>query len=234
MINFNTNKNTQINLLFNNILLLCRKRLFYTKFDLIDTFQNRINLIFVHISFIFIKIKQNNKQKKFQQKLFDLVFEKIELNMREIGFGDTTINTNMKFLVKNFYNILLYCKNYSVEKKGSKNMFFIKYLSQKTIVNDNINELLVDYFDKYQAFCFDLSADSVLSGKINFNYKQIYKMAVPKRKTSKSRRNKRRSHHRVSIANVIEDKKSGEFRLSHHVDLKTGLYNGKQILEPKK
>ena len=43
-------------------------------------------------------------------------------------------------------------------------------------------------------------------------------MAVPKRKTSKSRRNKRRSHHKISIANIM----------------KTGIYNGKQILEPKK
>ena len=59
-------------------------------------------------------------------------------------------------------------------------------------------------------------------------------MAVPKRKTSKSRRNKRRSHHRISSVNVVEDKRSGEFRLSHHVDLKTSLYNGKQILDPKK
>ena len=59
-------------------------------------------------------------------------------------------------------------------------------------------------------------------------------MAVPKRKTSKSRRNKRRSHIKFSSKNIVEDKKSGEFRLSHHVDLKTGLYNGKQILEPKK
>ena len=59
-------------------------------------------------------------------------------------------------------------------------------------------------------------------------------MAVPKRKTSKSRRNKRRSHHRISSINIIEDKKSGEYRLSHHIDLKTGIYNGKQILNPKK
>ena len=59
-------------------------------------------------------------------------------------------------------------------------------------------------------------------------------MAVPKRKISKSRRNKRRSHHRLSSINIIEDKKSGEFRLSHHIDLKTGIYNGKQILDPKK
>ena len=59
-------------------------------------------------------------------------------------------------------------------------------------------------------------------------------MAVPKRKTSKSKRNKRRSHDRIPPVNIIEDKKTGEYRLSHHVDLKTGLYNGKQILEPKK
>ena len=58
-------------------------------------------------------------------------------------------------------------------------------------------------------------------------------MAVPKRKTSKSRRDKRRSHHRVKSVNILEDKKSGEYRLSHHVDLKTGYYNGRQVLEPK-
>ncbi len=56
-------------------------------------------------------------------------------------------------------------------------------------------------------------------------------MAVPKRKTSVSRRNKRRSHHRIVSQNVVEDKKTGEYRLSHHIDLKTGTYNGKKILD---
>ncbi len=56
-------------------------------------------------------------------------------------------------------------------------------------------------------------------------------MAVPKRKTSKSRRNQRRSHHRVASVNILEDKKSGEYRLSHHIDLKSGYYNGKKILD---
>ena len=58
-------------------------------------------------------------------------------------------------------------------------------------------------------------------------------MAVPKRKTSKSRRDKRRSHHHVASINIVEDKKSGEFRLSHHIDLKTGIYKGRQVLDPK-
>ena len=59
-------------------------------------------------------------------------------------------------------------------------------------------------------------------------------MAVPKRKTSKSKRDKRRSHHRIKSVNIIEDKKSGEFRLSHHADLKTGFYKGRQVFDPKK
>ena len=58
-------------------------------------------------------------------------------------------------------------------------------------------------------------------------------MAVPKRKTSKSRRDKRRSHLKFTSKNIIEDKKSGEYRLPHHVDLKTGYYKGRQVFEPK-
>ena len=56
-------------------------------------------------------------------------------------------------------------------------------------------------------------------------------MAVPKRKTSSSRKKMRRSHLRLSSVNILEDKKSGEYKLSHHVDLKSGYYNGKKILD---
>ena len=58
-------------------------------------------------------------------------------------------------------------------------------------------------------------------------------MAVPKRKTSKSRAGKRSSHIKFSTKNIVEDKKSGEYRLSHHLDLKTVMYKGRQILDPK-
>ena len=54
-------------------------------------------------------------------------------------------------------------------------------------------------------------------------------MAVPKRKTTPSKRNMRRSHHRVKAINIVEDKKSGEYRLSHHVDLKTGIITAKKF-----
>tara|TARA_B110000438_G_C15657516_1_gene582337 strand:+ start:164 stop:349 length:186 start_codon:yes stop_codon:yes gene_type:complete len=58
-------------------------------------------------------------------------------------------------------------------------------------------------------------------------------MAVPKRKTSKSKRNMRRSHDRLISLNIIEDKESGEPRISHRMDLSTGVYNGKQIIKKK-
>ena len=58
-------------------------------------------------------------------------------------------------------------------------------------------------------------------------------MAVPKRKTSKSKRNMRRSHDSILSINIIEDKDSGEPRLSHKMDLSTGMYNGKQIIKKK-
>ena len=58
-------------------------------------------------------------------------------------------------------------------------------------------------------------------------------MAVPKRKTSSSRRGKRRSHIKIRSKNIVEDKKTGEYRLSHHLDLKTGTYKGRQVLDPK-
>ena len=52
-------------------------------------------------------------------------------------------------------------------------------------------------------------------------------MAVPKRKTSPSKRNMRRSHDSLSRLNIVEDKESGEPRLSHRIDLSTGMYNGR-------
>ena len=58
-------------------------------------------------------------------------------------------------------------------------------------------------------------------------------MAVPKRKTSPSKRNMRRSHDSISSLNIIEDKESGEPRLSHRIDMSTGMYNGRQILKQK-
>ena len=91
--------------------------------------------------------------------------------MREIGFGDSTINKNMKFLVKTFYSILFNCEKYKEMRTNDKNEFLNKYLELNNIKNNSINKGIIEYFDKYEAFCFDLKTDSVLKGKLKFNYK---------------------------------------------------------------
>jgi large subunit ribosomal protein L32 len=54
-------------------------------------------------------------------------------------------------------------------------------------------------------------------------------MAVPKKKTSKSRRNQRRSHHALGRINIVEDATTGELKLPHHVSL-DGYYRGRQVV----
>ena len=58
-------------------------------------------------------------------------------------------------------------------------------------------------------------------------------MAVPKRKTSNSKKNMRRSHLGLKDINVVIDKESGEPRLPHRIDKSTGTYKGRQVLDPK-
>jgi len=58
-------------------------------------------------------------------------------------------------------------------------------------------------------------------------------MAVPKRKVSRMKRGNRRAHDSLKQPTYVEDKDTGELRRPHHVDLKTGLYRGRQVLEPK-
>jgi len=159
--------------LYNKIIYLSRNRMFYTKFNLTDSFQNRINLIFLHLSFLLNKINYKSKSKKhkeFEQKVFDLTFNNIELNMREIGYGDVTVNKNMKFLIKIFYKMLLNCENYNKKNENDKFKFLLDYLSSNDQTKAQINTNVVDYFNKYQAFCFDLCLDSVLKGDLNFIY----------------------------------------------------------------
>ena len=58
-------------------------------------------------------------------------------------------------------------------------------------------------------------------------------MAVPKSKISKSKRNMRRAHDALSADAYVEDKVTGELHRPHHIDLKTGMYRGKQVLKVK-
>lgn len=58
-------------------------------------------------------------------------------------------------------------------------------------------------------------------------------MAVPRKKMTRSRIGMRRSGHKMAAVTWVEDKKSGELRRPHHIDLKSGMYRGRQVLEAK-
>ena len=159
--------------LYNKILSLSRNKLLYSKFNLKDTFQNRIYLIFIHLSFLFVRFKKDTQKSllaSFYQNVFDYTFNKIELNMREIGYGDVAVNKNMKLLVKDFYNILFFSEEYNDEIYKNKTSFIQKYLSLNSAKNNDKNEDFIIYLDKYHAFCLDLSSDNVLKGELNYNY----------------------------------------------------------------
>ena len=90
-------------------------------------------------------------------------------------------------------------------------------------------ENLIDYFDNFNNNLSKKNLNSFLKSVSKFII-----MAVPKRKQTPSRTGMRRSQNmKFSTKNIIEDKKSGEYRLSHHLDLKTGMYKGRQVLDPK-
>lgn len=58
-------------------------------------------------------------------------------------------------------------------------------------------------------------------------------MAVPKRKTTPMKQGQRRSHDGITATNWVEDSHTGEPKRRHHIDLKTGMYRGKQVIDAK-
>lgn len=58
-------------------------------------------------------------------------------------------------------------------------------------------------------------------------------MAVPRKKTSRMKRGQRRSADALTAPVYVEDKKTGNVKRPHHIDLKSGTYRDRQILPPK-
>lgn len=58
-------------------------------------------------------------------------------------------------------------------------------------------------------------------------------MAVPKKRTSKSKQGMRRSHLGLEASVYREDKQTGDLHRPHHVNPQTGMYRGRQVLQIK-
>lgn len=59
------------------------------------------------------------------------------------------------------------------------------------------------------------------------------KMPNPKRRHSKSRTRQRRAHDSLTTPQYLVDKDTGETKLPHRIDPKTGMYKGRQIIDVK-
>ena len=137
--------------LYNKIVFLARKNFFYKDFQLSDSFSNRIYLIFFHLCFILIALKNKKSDKNDQQVIFDFFFKQIELNCRELGYGDMTVNKKMKDLIKLFYEILIQCKNWKQLQIDNKNDFLLDFFSNNCD-NKILTKKLINYFDKFAFF----------------------------------------------------------------------------------
>ncbi len=157
------------NNLYNKLVELSRNIFFYKDCALKDCFETRIILIFLHLSLLVI-IQKKNKS-KFDQNIYDNIFLNIEYGMRELGYGDVTVNKNMKSLNKIFYDILLKISSNEKAKLSINTKIIEKYLSQYSTVNAPILTKIEDYFYAFFNFCLDLENNVVLKGKINFKYK---------------------------------------------------------------
>ena len=156
--------------MYNNIVFLTRKNFFYKDFNLTDSFSNRIYLIFFHLCFILIALKNKKNDKNYTQNIFDFFFKQIELNCRELGYGDTTINKKMKDLIKLFYEILIHCHNWKQLQIDNKNNLLSKFFTNNSD-NKILTSKLANYFDKFTSFIKDMSLNSLTKGVFNFVYK---------------------------------------------------------------
>ena len=137
--------NEHINI-YNNLIKLTRNKNLYINLKQKDTFSDRLIILLFHFAF-FLKFYKNEVSKNEAQELFDYIIRQIELSIREIGYGDVSINKRMKEYVNLFYSIL---EKVEIWKE-------IELSKKRTIIKDLLNfskdiDLIVEYFDKYRYF----------------------------------------------------------------------------------
>ena len=122
---------------------LTRNKDLYQNFDEQDTFSDRLIFLLLHFAF-FLKVLKNDKNKDSLQKIYDHVFRQLELSIREIGYGDQSINKKMKDYINIFYGMLDKIHMWDDLSKNVKKSILL------TFIDKNVNEIeLVAYFDKY-------------------------------------------------------------------------------------
>jgi len=132
--------------IYNNLIKLTRNKNLYLNLKNKDTFSDRLIIFLLHFAF-FLKFYKNKISKNDAQNLFDFIIRQLELSIREIGYGDVSVNKKMKDYVNLFYSILENIEKWESLKKINKNQLISDLMNIK-----EDNDLLTDYFDKYIEF----------------------------------------------------------------------------------
>ena len=131
---------------YNNLIHLTRNKALYKDFTNEDTFSDRLIIFLFHFAF-FLNVFKSSIEKEVMQSIFDYIFKQLELSIREIGYGDASINKKMKNYVNVFYSILSKIENWETLDSDSQNQIFENYL--------NINReslTFPQYFNKYKNY----------------------------------------------------------------------------------
>ena len=132
--------------IYNNLIKLTRNKNLYLNLKNKDTFSDRLIILLFHLGF-FLKNYKNDMSKNEAQDLFDFIIRQIELSIREIGYGDVSVNKKMKDYVNLFYSILEKIDKWDTLKLSEK-----KEVLRNLMNIREDNDLFVEYFNKYSDF----------------------------------------------------------------------------------
>ena len=136
--------NTKYINIYNNLVNLTRNKELYKDFKNQDTFSDRLIFFLIHFAF-FLREYKNNNDKVILQEIYDYVFREMELSIREIGYGDQTINKKMKDYLNLFYAMIDKMHDWDKLTAKSKTTVLLSFLENVIDI-----EYLLDYFEKYQ------------------------------------------------------------------------------------
>ena len=146
---------------YNNLVKLSRSEKLYNEFNIKDIFSERLIILLFHFAYFLNVFKKDDNKKKLQE-IFDFFFKQIELNLRELGYGDPSVNKKMKIYINTFYSILMSIDNWDLVNQKKKIEIISEYieLNKKTL-------LLVKYFNNYKQYLKKNTLNSLIKGVIN-------------------------------------------------------------------
>ena len=151
---------TNYNNIYNNLVTLTRNKELYKDFKHQDTFSDRIIFFLLHFAF-FLKIYKENNNKKILQDIYDYIFRQMELSIREIGYGDQSINKKMKDYLNLFYAMIDKINDWDNLSLELRSALLTKFLDNA--VN---TDYLASYFEKYRLKLINNTLNSHIKGVI--------------------------------------------------------------------